>query len=106
LLKWHKKKVVLLLAETISGACIGTMMPSSVSRSILVHVAIFVANLQYYWMTGFILLMQSCGSVEVSHGKIRVRPKNGTFGHKNVVCKKYYFAHHADFQLVILKTTI
>ncbi len=25
-------------------------------------------------MTGFILLMQSCGSVEVSHGKIRVRP--------------------------------
>ncbi len=24
-------------------------------------------------MTGFILLMQSCGSVEVSHGKIRVR---------------------------------
>ena len=26
--------------------------------------------------------------------------KNGTFGHKNVVCKKYHFAHHVDFQLV------
>jgi hypothetical protein len=26
--------------------------------------------------------------------------KNGTFGHKNVVCKKYHFAHHIDFQLV------
>ena len=50
---------------------------AGVARFFLCHTFIkYGAKVQHFWQTykSIPLLMQSCGSVEVSHGKIRVRP--------------------------------